>query len=361
MSAAVLEALADRFGPSDADREEWLAARRQGITATEVRDLWLLDPGRRVLAMRELAEKKLGRRADSFSGNKYTAWGKEREPVIADLVRSRFGIEPESRLVRAAENPRHLASPDGIGEGFGGDLAIAEIKTSGHDLDPDAETGGTAWNAFEKAGYLAQMVWQMYVVGCGMCLFAWEERIGAGTAEDPFRAGQVRWVWVFASEHQSVLADLIAIADEFLALLDEMGAEAFEESLIDEELDTLAVNVLRGRELEAEAKALKEPAWKRLQMLLDERGEPFQQESVLARITYTPGEVTTPEVFDEVAAAYADPDLWDEVLQASQESERIAGVMARWAEHKAKFTKSGEPEKGKSRLTVTAVKKPKAS
>lgn len=349
MSAAVLEALADRFGPSDADREEWLAARRQGITATEVRDLWLLDPGRRVLAMRELAEKKLGRRADSFSGNKYTAWGKEREPIIAELVRTRYGIEPESRLVRAAGNPRHLASPDGIGLSIDGRLVIAEIKTSGHDISP-------ATAKFAETGYLAQMVWQMYVVGATTCLFAYELRTGAGTDESPFEPGDTGAEWFELDDYTHTLAELLAIADEFLAVLDEMGAEAFVEADIDEELDTLAVNVLRGRELEAEAKALKEPAWKQLQHLLDERGVPFSQESVLARITYTPGELSAVEVVDEVAAVEANPALWDEVLQAAQETERIAGVMARWAEHKAKFTKPGEPEKGRSRLTVTAVK-----
>ena len=354
MSAAVLEALADRFGPSDADREEWLAARRQGITATEVRDLWLLDPGRRVLAMRELAEKKLGRRADSFSGNKYTAWGKEREPVIAELVRERYGIEPESRLVRAVENPRHLASPDGIGSGLVADLVIAEIKTAGKDIAPGSP-------AFLTPGYLAQMVWQMYVVGATLCLFAYEQRLGAGTDDDPFVPGETGFGWFSAEEHEGLLAELLAIADEFLAVLDEMGAEAFVEADIDEELDTLAVNVLRGRELEAEAKALKEPAWKQLQAVLDERGVPFQQESVLARITYTPGEETPVEVIDEVAAVEADPGLWDEMLQAAQESERIAGVMARWAEHKAKFTRPGKPSMGKSRLTVTAIKKPKVN
>lgn len=347
--AGVWESLQERFGPSDEDRPAWLGARQGGLTATEARDLWLLAPGRRSLAMAELVEKKLGRKADTFSGNKYTAWGKEREPIIAELVRRRYGIEPESRLVRAAGNPRHLASPDGIGVAFDGSLTCAEIKTAGKSLEP-----GDGY--YEESGYLAQEVWQMYVVGAAELLFAWEERLGSGTEDDPFRPGEVRFHWVRLDDHRDVLAELLAIADEFLALLDAAAAEPFAEADIDEELDTLAVNVLRGRELEAEAKALKEPAWKELQHLLDERGVPFQQESVLARITYTPGEETTPEVVDEVAAVEADPALWDEVLQAGQESERIAGVMARWAEHKAKFVKPGEPEKGKSRLTVTAVK-----
>jgi len=348
-SAGVWESLEQRFGPSDEDRPAWLGARQGGLTATEVRDLWLASTGSRQLLMANLVDKKLGRSQDSFSGNKYTAWGKDREPIIAELVRERYGIKPESRLVRAAANPRHLASPDGIGVGFDGALMLAEIKTSGHDIAP-----GTS--KFTDSGYLAQMVWQMYVVGAEKCLFAYEVRLGSGTDDDPFHPGGTGFHWFDRLDHVGLLDELLAIADEFLALLDAAADEPFVEPDIDEHLDTLAVNVLRGRELEAEAKGLKEPAWKELQHLLDERGVPFSQESVLARITYTPGEETSTEVFDETAAIAADRALYDEVLQAGQESERIAGVMARWAEHKAKFKRPGEPEMGRSRLTVSAVK-----
>ena len=338
--AGVWESLEERFGPSDADREEWLAARRQGITATEVRDLWLLAPGRRALAMAELAEKKLGRKTDSFSGNKYTAWGKDREPVIAELVRERFGIEPESRLVRG-ENPRHLASPDGIGSGMVADLVIAEIKTSSKDITP-----GTP--EFDATGYLAQMVWQMHVIGATSCLFVFEPRLGAGTDDDPFTPGLTTFSWVAMDEHDSMLGELLAIADEFLALLDAAADEPFVEPDIDEHLDTLAVNVLRGRELEAEAKALKEPAWKELQEKLTERGVPFQQESPLARITFTPGEPSESEVPDVEAAKAADPALFAEVQALSK----------RWNEHQAQYRKT-EVKPGTAKLTVTQPKPPK--
>lgn len=338
MSAVVLQSLEGRFGPSDADREEWLAARRQGITATEVRDLWLQSKGRRELAMRELVEKKLGRKADSFSGNKYTAWGKDREPVIAELVRERYGIEPESRLVRSAENARHLASPDGIGVGIGGQLVIAEIKTSSKDITP-----GSA--EFEATGYLAQMVWQMHVIGASACLFVFEPRLGQGTDADPFTPGATSFSWFELDDHRDVLDELLAIADEFLELLDAAADEPFVEPDIDEQLDTLAVNVLRGRELEAEAKALKEPAWKELQEQLAERGVPFSQESPLARITFTPGEPTEAEVPDVEAAKAADPALFAEVQALSK----------RWNEHQAQYRKT-EVKPGRPSLTVTGVK-----
>ncbi len=341
MSAAVATfpaELEERFGPSDEDRPEWLGARRSGLTATEIKELWMASPGQRVLLQAELIEKKLGRKQDSFQGNKYTAWGKEREPVIAELVRERFGIQPESRLVRAAANSRHLASPDGIGVGFDGELVIGEIKTSGKDIAPESP-------AFVATGYLVQMVWQGYVIGARRCPYAWELREGAGTDADPFVPGVTGFHWVDLDEHRALLEELLAIADAFLAALDAAASEPFAEAEVDEELDTLAVNVLRGRDLEKQAKELKEPSWKALLDALGERGVPFQQESVLARITYTPGEESESEGPDVEAAKAADPDLFAEVQALSK----------RWNEHQAKYRKT-DVKPAKPSLTVTAVK-----
>lgn len=343
MSAGVVTlpaSLEQRFGPSDVDREDWLAARRQGITATEVRDLYKAASGQRQLLQAELIEKKLGRKKDSFQGNKYTAWGKEREPVIAELVRERYGINPETRLVRGT-NPRHLASPDGVGVNFDGRLVIAEIKTGGKRVIP-----GTV--EFDLSGYLAQMVWQLHVIGADECVYAFELRSGQGTAADPFTAGEVEFAWIDRLDHVRLRDELIAIADDFLAALDAAAEEPFVEPDVDEDLDTLAVNVLRGRDLEKQAKELKEPAWKALQDRLTERGVPFQQESPLARITFTPGEPSEIDGPDVEAAKAADPALFAEVQALSK----------RWNEHQAQFRKT-EVKPGRPSLTVTAVRSKK--
>ena len=63
----------------------------------------------------------------------------------------------ESRVFSAVDNPRHLASPDGIGVDFDGNVFLGEGKTSKDDLDPQAG------NLPDQ--YLYQMQWQMHVIG----------------------------------------------------------------------------------------------------------------------------------------------------------------------------------------------------
>lgn len=167
MEHPALVALALRAGASDTDRELWLAERLRGVTATEIRDLVVKGPTFR----RELIDIKLGRTVDSFTGNQYTAWGKKREPIIAAWVEQSFGILPESRVIRAAENLRLLASPDGVGVDFDGNLLLSEIKTSGHDIAP-----GTA--KYADVGYLLQMIWGMRITGARRCLYVWEQHDG---------------------------------------------------------------------------------------------------------------------------------------------------------------------------------------
>ena len=76
----VLDELEARAGASDQDREQWLAERRRGVTATELRDIMLAS--NRDVAIADLVKKK--REGDRFTGNAYTDWGNDREPVIAE-------------------------------------------------------------------------------------------------------------------------------------------------------------------------------------------------------------------------------------------------------------------------------------
>lgn len=148
-----LAELEARAGASDHDRAAWLAERAQGITATEIRDIMLAT--NRDRAIKELVKKK--REGDSFAGNAYTEWGKEREPVIADWLAG-FGVVAESRVFHAAGNSRHLASPDGISEDWNGDIVLDEVKTCGHALPAGSE-------ALAAKGYEWQMQWCCHVIG----------------------------------------------------------------------------------------------------------------------------------------------------------------------------------------------------
>lgn len=331
MSARELVGL--HFGPSDQDRDAWLAARRLGVTATEVRDLYM---GK--ITQADLIALKLGRRKDTFAGNAYTRWGTEREPIIAAEIERRYAIAPESRLVHAADNPRFLASPDGLALDFDGELVLSEIKTAGKPIPLGSEL-------FAEKGYEAQMVWQMRVTGARRCLYAWELRITESVTPVAFSAGELTFEWCDYDE--GLAAELERIAADFLVALDAAAAEPFSEPEIDEAVDTHAVNYLRGLDMEKQGKALKESEYRALL----EAG--VSQESPLARVTFTPEKpaavLEVEEVDFEAARATAEGAALFEALQAAERA---------WGEHAEGFkvTRRIEGKPTAARVTVTAGK-----
>ena len=100
MESQALTDLLGRAGASDTDREAWLAERRQGVTATEIRDLVI-----GAISMRRLIDLKLGRIPESgdLSYIPVIGWGREREVVIADALRG-SGIDAETRVFHAVGN-----------------------------------------------------------------------------------------------------------------------------------------------------------------------------------------------------------------------------------------------------------------
>jgi len=255
-------------------------------------------------------------------------WGKLREPIIAALVQQRFGIRPESRVFRAADEPRFLASPDGVGINFDEELLISEIKTSGRDIPPWSD-------AYADKGYEIQQQWGMRVLGAGRSLFVWEIRdeLPGGA----FVNGRLQHAWV--DRDDVLIGKLEKLARRFLAALDKAAAEPYVAPAVDEELDTHAVNYLRGLDLERQAKGLKAPAWAAL------LAAGKSQTSLVARVTFTPAEDGEVEQIDYDAAEAADYGLFMQM----QETAKV------WAAHCEGFKKS-VPVPGRPGLTVTAVK-----
>jgi hypothetical protein len=358
MSTALADKLLEleaRAGASDQDRELWLAERRNGPTATEVRDLYL---GK--LTVRELVDRKLGRTPEigDLSHIPVIGWGKQREPIIAAELERRYLIAPESRVFKASDHPRKLASPDGVGVGFDGELVVSEIKTAGKDIAPGTE-------AYRAKGYEAQMVWVMRVTGARKCLYAWEQRLTLPGMQG-FVPGELKTKWVEWNE--ALAQKLEQIADDFLAALDAAAAEpagTVAEPVIDEELDTLAVNYLRGLDLEKQAKELKEPAYRQMFERLD-AGEPVVQESPLARVSFTPAEVEEREVMtldEQQARAEAPAGLYERLEQAEDDvaQARAAAEVERAAviAHEEKYLVPTGTERvvvKKATLRVTAAK-----
>lgn len=329
MESQALTDLLARAGASDRDRAAWLAERAQGITATEIRDL---VKGK--LRQDDLIALKLGRKVDSFTGNQYTDWGNEREAVIAEVIRG-IGFDPESRVFHATSNSRHLASPDGIGIQFDGEIVVSEIKTSGKDI-----RRGT--RAYDDTGYELQMQWAMWVTGAERCMYVFEERLPG------FYAGQLFTEWVERDE--TIIAELVTRADLFLAELDRQREDGT--PVIDEDLDTHAVNYLRGLTAEKEGAALKKTAY----AALIAAGK--SQESPLARVTFTPGTLDRhfqDVVIDLEAAEKAHPE---ETAALQEAKARVLELQAAWDALANQHTRTVmQTAKGSAaRVTVTAGK-----
>lgn len=328
----VLADLESRAGASDRDREAWLAERRAGITATEVRDLVL---GK--LRMQDLIDLKLGRTVDAFTGNAYTEWGKAREGVIAGILAGEGFVE-ETRVFHHAENSRHLASPDGLRVDFDEQLDVLEIKTAKHDLPP-----GSAEE--QEKGYGIQIQWVMHVTGARRGRYVVEERLGT---PGRFTPGELHRHWVERDE--GMILGLRAVADAFLAELDRQRVEGAPE--IDEAVDTLALNYLRGAAEEKAGKQLKESSYRQLV----EAG--VSQTSAIAKVTFTPGEPGgefEEEVIDLEAAEAAHPKETAALARAKRRVEKLQGEWDALAAAHTKKVKGTRPGK-RARVTVTAVK-----
>jgi hypothetical protein len=150
--------LAARIVADSRDRVAWVRARSRGITATDVATL--------------TSDKAIAKAADAklmgtrFSGNAYTAHGREREPEIARWVAATHGILPSSALFHAVVEKRHLATPDGVAVDAGGRITLCEIKTTAKE-----------WRSIPRS-YLRQVWWQQHVLGAERTLIAWEEHAG---------------------------------------------------------------------------------------------------------------------------------------------------------------------------------------
>ncbi len=127
---------------SSDDRDEWLRARRTGVSATDTRKIVLQNNRPSSQRPQLLLEKLTGDEGPRFAQFEHES---SRRPIIAAWVEEKFGIRP-NRFLCVGINPRHLATPDGIGDG-----AIYEIKTSTKPLASTAKT------------YRDQIQWQLHV------------------------------------------------------------------------------------------------------------------------------------------------------------------------------------------------------
>lgn len=180
----------DRFIANKAgDYEGWVAARRHGVTATQVANA-STPAGFERAAAEFLVE---WREPD----NPYMMFGRDYEGFIADWVEAEFDVLPNEWLI-AGENPRHLATPDGLSSDH---RRIGEYKTTGKD-----------WETVEKLPlrYRRQVQWQLHVTGAEECVVAWllrEER------EGEFIPGWMKPKWGIVKRDPEMIQDLVVTAD----------------------------------------------------------------------------------------------------------------------------------------------------
>jgi hypothetical protein len=180
-----------RIVAHSADRVAWLRARSRGITATDVAKL---SSPASVLAA---AQQKV--HGSGFGGNVFTEHGRAREPQIARWMQREYGIRPSDALFHAAEERRHLATPDGLAVRNGGRLELAEIKTT-----------NKPWRSIPRH-YLRQVWWQQYVLGAERTLFVWERHENFVPVGDP----QCRWV----DRDDAEIGTLLDLVDQLVHVL----------------------------------------------------------------------------------------------------------------------------------------------
>ena len=132
---------------------EWLAARRTGITATQVAK-GATPSGRKEVLASYWSEFDV-------VDTPQMAFGRDSEPWLAMWAKEHYQVMPNDWLIRHAGDPLALATPDGLSLDH---TFISEIKTTGKD-----------WGSVDKIpiAYKRQVQWQLYVTGAEYCVFVW--------------------------------------------------------------------------------------------------------------------------------------------------------------------------------------------
>lgn len=150
--------------PAGAPRDEWLAARLKGVTASEIAALLGISPYQSPF---NLFWIKTGQIPEDFDNDRLEL-GRILEPYVASRFRA---AHPDLHLVNPAglwgsvERPWQLATPDGFvtesGRAVAEPIAVWEGKTSG-----TYEGWGEPGTDDVPAYIAAQVLYQMDVIGC---------------------------------------------------------------------------------------------------------------------------------------------------------------------------------------------------
>jgi hypothetical protein len=193
------------------DRVAWAQARANRIGASDAAGYAKTDSIDRYIAAKLYSP---------FNGNSFTAHGNEREPHIL----AAFNTPQNFTLFASAQNPRHVATPDGFRLGAGGGFLVQckttvqkkkVTKAGTFRVPPFLAADGSR---HLPPGYVRQMQWELYVCGLPRTLFVWETHDGDGHPLDM----EPDSCWVERDDH--AILNLIVIADFVLAGMDEAAS-----------------------------------------------------------------------------------------------------------------------------------------
>ncbi|MEE2814718.1 MAG: hypothetical protein VYC96_03515 [Actinomycetota bacterium] len=185
--------------PEGAPRTVWMLERGEGVTASRV---WAIARGGIKTWRRELEQMMNG---STFRGTKATKAGSAREAALLDEAADQlYHVIPNAALWAAASNDLHRATPDGIGRNSDGTLVAVEVKSHEHGYEDNGI----------PADHLAQLQWQMHVLGAASGLYGYEIR---DEDDMPPAAGAT---WMDVPRDDEMIAYLVMRADQFLAWRD---------------------------------------------------------------------------------------------------------------------------------------------
>lgn len=183
----------------DAPRTVWMMERGEGVTASEA---WAVARAT-IKARRRILELKMN--GSTFKGNKATNAGHAREVALLDEAAERMAtLTPNAALWGAVENDLHRATPDAIAVDPDGALVVVEVKS--HEF---------GWKHDDiPIEHLAQMQWQIHVLGADYALYGFEIR----DEDDMPPVDGATWIPVARDE--DMIDYLVTRADDFIAWRD---------------------------------------------------------------------------------------------------------------------------------------------
>jgi hypothetical protein len=186
-----------RIVASSEDRDAWLTARNTGVTASNAAKL---------VSEQSLDSIIKSKFYDGFTGNAATDWGLEREPFLLDWA----GFPQNKFLISSEEEPRFMATPDGIRLDAEGNIELCQVKTTGKPMPKI------------PAHYYRQIQWEMFVMGAVRCYFVVEVH------EDFVPVSLEPQLEIFERDEEAI-ASLKPLAYALLGRLDD--ANAFEKEM----------------------------------------------------------------------------------------------------------------------------------